>query len=490
MGKRYRTKEELIGKAKTLLGKRIGDYVVTEELTQSGNKGKIGHVIESGAFGYDINSNQEPDFKELGIELKVTGYKKVYRGKQISAKERLVITMIDFFKDYNIDFYESHCYEKIAKMLLILYEYDLSKNEYDFIITDYFLYEFDLIPEKDRLIIENDYEIILNKIKDGLAHELSEGDTFYLGACPKGASSLSVVDQPFSSIKAMKRAYSLKTTYMTYLLRTNVFKDWQPKEEFIKDIEKVKKKTFSEIIYETFEPYANKSLNEIDSILNISVNREDNKQYIRTYVSKMMKVSQKNLDYLEEFEKANILLKTIRVNKKGRIKESMSFPAFSFLQVSKEDWENSSIREMFSSTKFLFIIFDEIADNFKEYRFRGVKLWNMPTNIIETKIKEVWEGTNTILNSTLVLNIRNGRIYNNFPKSSKNYVTHVRPHARDRSVTNELPLTTTFRIESSDGSVNINEFIKSHEFTKQCFWLNSTFIEEIISIKDDYPYDQ
>ena len=42
------------------------------------------------------------------------------------------------------------------------------------------------IPEKDLLIMKQDYEKIITKIKAGKAHELSEGDTTYLGACRKG----------------------------------------------------------------------------------------------------------------------------------------------------------------------------------------------------------------------------------------------------------------------------------------------------------------
>ena len=44
-------------------------------------------------------------------------------------------------------------------------------------------------PEADIKIIKNDFEIIVEKIKAGKAHELSEGDTMYLGAAPKAATS-------------------------------------------------------------------------------------------------------------------------------------------------------------------------------------------------------------------------------------------------------------------------------------------------------------
>ena len=42
-------------------------------------------------------------------------------------------------------------------------------------------------------IIKDDYEKIVRKIQNGRAHELSEGDTMYLGACTKGATAKKVL---------------------------------------------------------------------------------------------------------------------------------------------------------------------------------------------------------------------------------------------------------------------------------------------------------
>ena len=48
---------------------------------------------------------------------------------------------------------------------------------------------FDLAISKDLKQIEKDYYFIIDKIKQGKAHELSEADTMYLGACTKGTDS-------------------------------------------------------------------------------------------------------------------------------------------------------------------------------------------------------------------------------------------------------------------------------------------------------------
>ena len=40
----------------------------------------------------------------------------------------------------------------------------------------------------------------------------------------------------------------------------------------------------------------------------------------------------------EEFEKANIVVKTIRIGKNNKIKESMSFPTFKFKELVQEEF--------------------------------------------------------------------------------------------------------------------------------------------------------
>lgn len=53
----------------------------------------------------------------------------------------------------------------------------------------------------------------------GLADTLSEGDTTYLGACPKGRNRKDTTTQPFSNNMARRRAFCLKQKYMTSIIR-------------------------------------------------------------------------------------------------------------------------------------------------------------------------------------------------------------------------------------------------------------------------------
>ena len=82
------------------------------------NKGNLGQIIEERYFHYKCNSDSRPDFHEAGVELKVTPYKQ-NRDGSISAKERLVLTMIDYGQVVNEKFETGHFWTKSKLLLLI-----------------------------------------------------------------------------------------------------------------------------------------------------------------------------------------------------------------------------------------------------------------------------------------------------------------------------------------------------------------------------------
>ena len=84
---------------------------------------------------------------------------------------------------------------------------------------------------------------INKKIASGKAHELSEGDTFYLGACTKGANALSVTKQPFSEIPAKQRAYSFKQGYVNHIIASIAIKPREIYGKFFPSIAIAKKQT-------------------------------------------------------------------------------------------------------------------------------------------------------------------------------------------------------------------------------------------------------
>lgn len=448
-GSAYLTKEDVLRRAQEAIDIPLGEIDKTGRLGTG--KGAIGTVLEESWFGYLPNSESEPDFPEAGVELKATPY--VRNNGRIRAKERLVCNIINYMQEYDKTFETSSFWHKCNTMLLMSYEHLYDKPKSEFKIDAAVLFSF---PEEDLLIIEQDWKTIIDKVRNGKAHELSEGDTLYLAACTKGANASSVRQQPFSDISAKQRAYSLKSSYMTRILNTYIFGN-QTNERIITDPDSLRVCSFEEILIRKLRPFYGKTRTQLKKMYNIDSNAKNLNEIL---LARMLDVKGR-IAHTEEFQKAGIVPKTIRVQKNGKIKENMSFPTFDFIKLSREDsWEDSELFSMLAPTKFLFTIFEE--NEAGEYVFTRAMFWNIPNDDLE-EVHHVWERTVKTINDGVVLRPTARGISNNLPKQSENHVAHVRPHGKDSQ--DKLPLP--------DGRM----------MTKQCFWLNNTYIEEQIKDK-------
>lgn len=414
------------------------------------NKGNLGQIIEERFFHYECNSESRPDFPEAGVELKVTPYK-INKNGTLSAKERLILTMIDYMQIVNETFEDSHLWSKAKLILLIYYKYDKdTKYNLDYMINYSRLFT---PPEQDVLIIKHDFNIIKEKVKAGLAHELSEGDTLYLGAATKSATSKNRRKQPFNTEPAKPRAFAFKGSYMTYVLNNFIISGKSTSEAIIKDKAVA---SFEDYVIEKIKKYQGWSIAELVSKFNVDMSKAP-KNLGAMLAYRILGVKSNSA---EEFVKANIVVKTIRVNKNGKIKENMSFQNFKFNELIHEDWEDSTFGNYLRSTRFLFIVYK--CDEKDEFRLAGCKFWNIPYQDLENEVRKVWEKTkDTLMNIKDIKELHNGKKYFSiFPRQSENPVSHVRPKARDSKDTYLLP----------DG----------REYPKQCFWLNNTYILSII----------
>ena len=476
-GSAYKTKYEILKRAQEAIGIPIGDIDKTGRIKTG--KGAIGTVIEESWFGYHPNSEAEPDFPEAKVELKATPYIRTSNG--ISAKERLVCNIINYMTEYDKTFENSDFWHKCQTILLMSYEHKKDVPKADYTIDKAVLFGF---PEEDLLIIEHDWETIMNKVKAGEAHLLTEGDTLYLAACTKGANSSSVRQQPFSDVPAKQRAYSLKTSYMTNILRTYIFGDKRDpniitdiyillfdddhsrvveidtelfsesyNELLIKDWAKLTNKTFEGVVDEMLSPFYGLSVPVLIEKFAID---KSSKNLNERLLSKMLGVSCR-VSETREFKNANIIPKTIRIQRNGSIKESMSFPSFKFTEIIDEDWETSTLRTYLEPAKFMFVIFRE--NEAGVYVFERIKFWNIPYEDLE-EVHRVWDKTVSTIKAGVELNFDGRVTHNNLPKATESYVAHVRPHAKDSNDTYPLP----------DG----------REMPKQSFWFNSSYIRHII----------
>ena len=65
-------------------------------------------------------------------------------------------------------------------------------------------------------------------------------------------------------------------------------------------------------------------------------------------------------NHAAEFQKANIVVKTIRIEENGKNRENMSFAPFKFKELVQEEWEDSTVFNYFDTTQFLFVVFQKV----------------------------------------------------------------------------------------------------------------------------------
>ncbi len=433
------------------------------EIEKHGYKGKgnFGQILEKFYFGYEPNSDAEPDFKEAGLELKSSPLKTLKNG-ELRSKERLVLNIINYIEVHKEEFETSSFWRKNAHLLLVFYlhEKDLDLLDYIIKLVDGWKY-----PSEDLKIIKQDWEFINQKIKEGKAHELSEGDTFYLGACTKGSTALkSYRNQPFNDEQAKQRAYSLKQGYVNHIIaniaqeETTVYGKIIDKSEILDKV-----RSLEEVVILKFHTFYGKTANQIEKELGLNLNNKAKNYFANlTNVILGLKLGQK----IEEFEKADIQVKTIRLKENNLPKEDISFPTFKYRELINTDWEDSEFKNILES-KFFFVFYQFQDDDLV---LRKVKFWNMPySDILEAK--NVWEDMIlTVLNGKIIKEVTNRGIRKSyFPKKTENRISHVRPHASDASDTYELPVP--------------DKLTGLTEFTKHCFWLNASYVKNEIYLK-------
>ena len=457
-------KKSIIEFAKFLKDKSLRQ-VCDETAIKNDRKGKghFGQILEEFYFQYKPNSNAEPDFPIAKLELKSSPLKKL-KNNEYRSKERLVLNIINYFNVVNQNFENSDFIKKNASILLIFYLHQAGYDILDLIIKLVDEWSF---PSTDLEIIKKDWETITKKIADGKAHELSEGDTFYLGACTKGANASTIRKQPFSEIPAKQRAYSFKQGYVNHIIASIAGETKEVYGKLIPSVKEAKKKTIEEIVIEKFKPYYGKTIEEILDKTGVELNTSAKSFYAN--LTKAILGIELNKE-IEEFEKAEIQVKTVRLKENNLPKEDMSFPTFKYEEIVNEDWENSDFKDILEH-KFLFVFFQFQGDKLV---LRKVKFWNMPySDLLE--VEKVWTKTQQIVaKGEIVKEIKtdkNGKEvrFTNFPSKKFSTISHVRPHATNASDTYPLPKK--------------DKLTKEMEYTKHCFWLNNSYVRDEIYLK-------
>ena len=161
-----------------------------------------------------------------------------------------------------------------------------------------------------------------------------------------------------------------------------------------------------------------------------------------------------NINATEEFLKAGLMMKAIRVQANGRIKESMAFENINYTEVYSEEneWIDSRCYDIFTS-RFMFVIFREQTPNTEDYILDKIFFWTMPQadlNIAE----QYWENIKQCVNENHIAP-------EYFWKISDHKLFHVRPKGQNKEDLAPNP--------------------HGGEARKYCYWFNKEYITDIVN---------
>ncbi|MDU3351030.1 MAG: restriction endonuclease, partial [Clostridium sp.] len=237
-------------------------------------------------------------------------------------------------------------------------------------------------------------------------------------------------------------------------------------EPIIKNLDVLNGTTFKKYIISKIDSYIGKSDKYLCELFEREYNNNKAQWSDLTYRMLGIKSNQ-----AEEFVKANIVVKAIRIEENGKIRESMSFPAFKFKDLIMEEWEESDFFNYFNETTFLFVIFKKCGDS---YTLKGSQIWNMPYEDLNTTAYSGWLAIRNTIKNGVIFSLKKTKsgqtVSNNLPKKSDNPIIHIRPHAKKSAykLLNGLAMGNVER--------DANELPDGQWMTTQSFWINNKYI--------------
>lgn len=461
----HTSKESILEYGRLLLGKTLKE-LHPDAVEYSTGKGRMGQSVEKYHFGYMPNSEADPDFTEAGVELKCTPMKVNADGSMVS-KERLVLNIIDYVSEAQTTFHTSSFWHKNQLILLMFYLHENGINVIDLIFKIVRLWDF---PDVDRKIIQDDWNKLHWKMAHGLAHEISEGDTLYLGACPKGSKAGAEMRNQYLSgaPKAQQRAYSIKSKYLNTIILESLLHPEMYDDVFISEAQRHRieqtvaeasnlvnsldeyeeEETFEQLVERRFTPYYGKNVYEIEAMTGWEISNNP-KSISNKVIHAILGVKTPRI---KEFEKANLQQKSIRLEPSGVLKESMVFSQIDYKGIVEEDeWEDSVWYETLTQ-RFLFVVFRKSTDkDNKKAVLEKVFFWTMPRKDLAVA-RKFWEDTKAKIAAD---------DFTHFWKLGDHNVCHVRPKAKDNTDTMEAP--------------------SGRMVTKKGYWLNAEYILSVVN---------
>lgn len=407
------TYDELTKLLDAVVGKTLGEvdknHVFDKTKTNPKITGIAGDVIEQSVLGYRANSNNHPDILVDGtkVEVKTTGIRfSKDKGSDAlyEAKEPMSITAVSPNNIVKEEFYSSHFWNKLLRLLIVYYLYDsddrVEAKEYaNFELKGY---EFHQFKEEDVKVLKNDWETVRNFISEIQKDYPSNPESQYPRISSELRSKLMYIDTApkwpnpprfrlkRSIVTAMVQEYFNHVHFATLKAHVNSYTEFDQK------------------LHELTKEYRGKTIAELVQIFNIPINDIDklNKAISEQIIIRMFGGESSKINKIDLFAKAGIIAKTICLSSKGgRTEDTKLFPIdFSELENPDMEFEDSSMYDYFMNHQVICIIFEERdkKQNFKDNKFIGFKRLSYDDDFINKEVRHTWEDLrNLILNHAL-----------------------------------------------------------------------------------------
>lgn len=442
----YRTASEaqIVSHARGLAGKRLREVAPVgfrfKDSPGVRSKGEVGAIVEA-YFGIPPNTRSEADFPAAGIELKIVPLIKSSRGYR--AKERTVISMIDF--DSLIDQnWATAAVRKKLSILFVFFEHLMDRPKAEFPILHVALWEPDSRMES---FLKDDWEKVKQAIEVGRAHLLTESMGRIMGPCTKGASSRHLVSQPVKTFaaKARSRAFALKPAFTLAIYEESTGK--LGAVDSLIDRLGIKIPNFEEEVATRYERYVGRTVGEVARELGVPLS--SSKSFAAGVIRRALGASTTKAKILE-FERTGLTVRTPRVASSGMPYEAVSFPAFRYMELIEETWEDSTLMSQIEYMLFTPIEGARKSTPQSDCVIRPLVFWKPDAMELDIISKE-WEMFVDLIRREKALDL---------PPASDTDMIHVRPHGRDSSDLDIAPGVGEIR--------------------KQSFWLNRAVVRQFL----------
>lgn len=455
----YGSLKDILKSAERIKGKALKEFIPHDIEIKKSNKGLVGNLIETYGFGIENNGIAEPDFITESIELKILPLEK--SGNSLKIKERTKICSINYKTLPLENWSSSHARNKLKSILFIFTIHDDDPKET--FVKDYTLYSI----EKDEAILKKDWLSTYEMVKSGNAHNLSEGIANYLSPSRSGSGGKKsdgtprdLVDQYLNAQpKALKRAFSLKTSYTNTIFQENI---GRKKFSSLNDIEFYGDESdVVPFVLSKINEFTGQTIDEFAKRNSLTLNKgkANNAQLIRAALG--LKGSHNNV---REFSRLGLKIKVVPINKVTSMPfESMSFPRVKFSDVLEIDFWDSSLLEQIDNILILPISREHRKKRGGHEVLEKAFHWRPNTAQLETIEKEYKLFQQFFLDiQEVAQKKRDTQSYweENFIRASSTKILHMRPHAKDKK--------------------DMDRTIKGVEYTKQSFWFNNGFIQTLI----------